>query len=294
MTMGDRVAVMRNGLLQQVDTPQMLYEQPRNLFVAEFIGSPAMNSSSPSSPRRTTTCGHVSASIAYTSPTRRRRVIRASHGSRVAPSCWESGRRTWRMRRCCAKPLRTVDIGRLRHPRGHGLGGLRALQHRRAAGRDEGGPRGACRRRTRRRGDEGRRRAGARERCPVRRSARPRPARGSARSSSSRSTSDACTSSTRRAASASTPTSGSPTRCSRLAGPFETISGSGDSDGVGPSTSSFSEEYASARSPPDDRSPSNTSGPHSSSSTSCGARRTSGSRSRSRRCRRCSRRGVAS
>jgi multiple sugar transport system ATP-binding protein len=43
MTMGDRVAVMRNGLLQQVDSPQMLYEQPRNLFVAEFIGSPAMN-----------------------------------------------------------------------------------------------------------------------------------------------------------------------------------------------------------------------------------------------------------
>jgi multiple sugar transport system ATP-binding protein len=43
MTMGDRCAVMRNGLLQQVDTPQMLYERPRNLFVAEFIGSPAMN-----------------------------------------------------------------------------------------------------------------------------------------------------------------------------------------------------------------------------------------------------------
>jgi multiple sugar transport system ATP-binding protein len=43
MTMGDRVAVMRGGLLQQVDTPQVLYEWPRNLFVAEFIGSPAMN-----------------------------------------------------------------------------------------------------------------------------------------------------------------------------------------------------------------------------------------------------------
>jgi multiple sugar transport system ATP-binding protein len=43
MTMGDRVAVMRGGLLQQVDTPQVLYERPRNLFVAEFIGSPAMN-----------------------------------------------------------------------------------------------------------------------------------------------------------------------------------------------------------------------------------------------------------
>jgi multiple sugar transport system ATP-binding protein len=43
MTMGDRVAVMRKGVLQQVDTPQKLYEHPRNLFVAGFIGSPAMN-----------------------------------------------------------------------------------------------------------------------------------------------------------------------------------------------------------------------------------------------------------
>jgi multiple sugar transport system ATP-binding protein len=43
MTMGDRVAVMRGGLLQHVDVPQLLYERPRNLFVAEFIGSPAMN-----------------------------------------------------------------------------------------------------------------------------------------------------------------------------------------------------------------------------------------------------------
>jgi multiple sugar transport system ATP-binding protein len=43
MTMGDRVAVMRRGLLQQVDTPQTLYEKPVNLFVAGFIGSPAMN-----------------------------------------------------------------------------------------------------------------------------------------------------------------------------------------------------------------------------------------------------------
>jgi multiple sugar transport system ATP-binding protein len=43
MTMGDRVAVMRNGLLQQVEVPQVLYERPKNLFVAGFIGSPAMN-----------------------------------------------------------------------------------------------------------------------------------------------------------------------------------------------------------------------------------------------------------
>jgi multiple sugar transport system ATP-binding protein len=43
MTMGDRVAVMRDGRLEQVDEPQRLYEQPANLFVAGFIGSPAMN-----------------------------------------------------------------------------------------------------------------------------------------------------------------------------------------------------------------------------------------------------------
>jgi multiple sugar transport system ATP-binding protein len=43
MTLGDRVAVMRRGELQQVDVPQKLYNEPVNLFVAEFIGSPAMN-----------------------------------------------------------------------------------------------------------------------------------------------------------------------------------------------------------------------------------------------------------
>ena len=43
MTMGDRVAVLKDGVLQQVDTPLNLYDQPANLFVAGFIGSPAMN-----------------------------------------------------------------------------------------------------------------------------------------------------------------------------------------------------------------------------------------------------------
>jgi multiple sugar transport system ATP-binding protein len=43
MTLGDRVAVMRDGFLQQVGTPNDLYARPVNLFVAEFIGSPAMN-----------------------------------------------------------------------------------------------------------------------------------------------------------------------------------------------------------------------------------------------------------
>jgi multiple sugar transport system ATP-binding protein len=43
MTLGDRVAIMRDGVLQQVAKPQELYDRPHNLFVAEFIGSPAMN-----------------------------------------------------------------------------------------------------------------------------------------------------------------------------------------------------------------------------------------------------------
>src|SRR5918998_325996 len=43
MTLGQRVAVMRHGKVQQVDVPQRLYDDPANLFVAAFIGSPAMN-----------------------------------------------------------------------------------------------------------------------------------------------------------------------------------------------------------------------------------------------------------
>ena len=43
MTMGNRIAVMKDGVLQQLDTPQVLYDTPANMFVAGFIGSPAMN-----------------------------------------------------------------------------------------------------------------------------------------------------------------------------------------------------------------------------------------------------------
>ncbi|WP_265443553.1 ABC transporter ATP-binding protein [Flexivirga meconopsidis] len=43
MTMGDRVAVLKDGLLQQLDTPRRMYDHPNNVFVAGFIGSPAMN-----------------------------------------------------------------------------------------------------------------------------------------------------------------------------------------------------------------------------------------------------------
>src|SRR5215203_4816974 len=43
MTMGDRVAVLKDGILQQIDTPRRMYDNPNNVFVAGFIGSPAMN-----------------------------------------------------------------------------------------------------------------------------------------------------------------------------------------------------------------------------------------------------------
>lgn len=43
MTMGSRIVVMKDGLIQQVDTPEVIYNQPKNIFVASFIGSPPMN-----------------------------------------------------------------------------------------------------------------------------------------------------------------------------------------------------------------------------------------------------------
>jgi multiple sugar transport system ATP-binding protein len=43
MTMGTRIAVLKDGILQQIDTPQTLYSRPQNVFVGGFIGSPAMN-----------------------------------------------------------------------------------------------------------------------------------------------------------------------------------------------------------------------------------------------------------
>ncbi|MBT9310986.1 ABC transporter ATP-binding protein [Leptothoe kymatousa] len=43
MTMGSRIAIMNQGILQQIDTPQTIYEQPNNIFVAGFLGSPSMN-----------------------------------------------------------------------------------------------------------------------------------------------------------------------------------------------------------------------------------------------------------
>ena len=108
MTMGDRVAVMRNGLLQQVAAPKVLYERPRNLFVAEFIGSPAMN----------LVMADVAArgrrrlgAVRRPSPPARARdareapgALRASKGGRSSSG---SGPRTWRTPRCYARRIPT-------------------------------------------------------------------------------------------------------------------------------------------------------------------------------------------
>ena len=60
MTMGDRVAVLKDGYLQQVDTPQNLYDRPDNVFVAAFIGSPSMNLYEADARRSTATAGRSS------------------------------------------------------------------------------------------------------------------------------------------------------------------------------------------------------------------------------------------
>ena len=72
MTLGDRVCVMRGGVLQQVASPQMLYDRPANLFVAGFIGSPAMNLVEASSPSGTAVSSRASA---RTSSACRREVL---------------------------------------------------------------------------------------------------------------------------------------------------------------------------------------------------------------------------
>ena len=75
MTMGDRIAVLRKGLLQQLGTPDELYETPANLFVAEFIGSPPMNVVT--APSLRTGAGHDL-------------VRRARSGSRSRPSALDA------------------------------------------------------------------------------------------------------------------------------------------------------------------------------------------------------------
>ena len=104
MTMGDRVAVLRDGLLQQVDEPQALYDRPKNLFVAGFIGSPAMNlvEAIARARRRDRRRGLRSASPGARARARRRDAGARRRGS-AARSSSESVPRTSRTRRSRAR-----------------------------------------------------------------------------------------------------------------------------------------------------------------------------------------------
>ena len=172
MTMGDRVAVMRNGLLQQVDKPQVLYERPRNLFVAEFIGSPAMNLVVAELARPTGTSGFGSESTGCdsTGDARARPALADYEGREVVVGIRPEDMEDAAILRE-THPDRRMSVA-LRHPRGHGLGGVRALQRRGEAGDDEGGRRGARGREPRGRGGAPRGRARARRRRHLRRTAR--------------------------------------------------------------------------------------------------------------------------
>ena len=129
MTLGQRVAVLRDGKLQQVATPQQLYRNPANLFVAAFIGSPSMNL--------------VEATIAAGSVSFAGFDIPLADADGVAAYVGSS-----------------LILGIRRH-RGSRLGGERRLHHRCSAGGDRGHPRGGNRGRRSRRAHPAHRRAGA-------------------------------------------------------------------------------------------------------------------------------------
>ena len=121
MTLGQRVAVMRNGKMLQVDTPQRLYHEPRNLFVAAFIGSPAMNLVEAVVDGDAIVFGQFRVPLA--------RGRRPSAGGRVVlgirPECFEDA--------ALAQPRQAEDRGRAPRRRGARLGRARALPRRRAA-----------------------------------------------------------------------------------------------------------------------------------------------------------------
>ena len=100
MTMGDRVAVLRKGELQQVDRPQALYDHPMNLFVAGFIGSPAMNLFEANlGARRRWARGRRSVASGSRCRQRCSQPVRLSARTRVGRSSSASVRRRWRTRR---------------------------------------------------------------------------------------------------------------------------------------------------------------------------------------------------
>ncbi len=112
MTMGDRVAVMRKGVLQQVAPPEELYQRPRNVFVAGFIGSPAMNMLEATIVRANGTTSVVAGEMSIElsdSTLRARPGLLASEGRR---SCSESVPRGSTMRRWSATTHSPGSVGR--------------------------------------------------------------------------------------------------------------------------------------------------------------------------------------
>ena len=129
MTLGDRVAVMRKGELQQLDTPQSLYRTPVNLFVAEFIGSPAMNLVEAEIGGGKVRFGAHTLSL---DGRQRPRRLRGPQGRARDPAGGPGGRRALR-------GARRQPAARHRRPaRGHGRGDLPSLLGRRPARRDRG------------------------------------------------------------------------------------------------------------------------------------------------------------
>ena len=99
MTMGDRVALMRKGVLQQVAGPEELYERPRNMFVGGFIGSPPMNMLDASVQRDGDRPQWWSATPSWSWAERRSRPIRRSPATTAGRSCSGSDPRDSRTRR---------------------------------------------------------------------------------------------------------------------------------------------------------------------------------------------------
>ena len=141
MTMGDRVAVMRKGEIQQVAPPQELYERPVNLFVGGFIGSPAMNLVEATIERRN---GSLVAVRRKPGAHARRggpqgtpggRELRRPEGRPRHPPGEPGGREP-----CSGDPGRPAHQGRPRPPRASRLGDHRALRGGRPARADRGRP----------------------------------------------------------------------------------------------------------------------------------------------------------
>ena len=198
--MGDRVAVIKRGVLQQVDTPQVLYDEPVNLFVGGFIGSPAMNlvRGRPGRGQDDAMSGPLRHAAVAARRRAARRPSRAPRPDRAHAWSSASGPRASPIRALGATADDRVDdrvqvqielVERL------GLGGVRALLDRRPTGAHRGHARAVARGRRphRQRARAARRR---RDHEPASPGSTPRPASPRASTPSSRSTRAVSTSST--------------------------------------------------------------------------------------------------